>query len=115
METDAAGKGAQHGHLPQPHNDVLQQTIDYKVPMEKYSDLALFDGSTIAERTKGELSARCEGEEMNFLAINLVNEICVGTLTVEEARQRYTDIATAFNKGEKHPYVEDLQFDLPDP
>jgi hypothetical protein len=32
----------------------------------------------IVERTKGELSARCEGEEANFLAINLAHQIVTG-------------------------------------
>jgi len=100
--------------FPQPHNDVLQQTIDYKVPLEKYSDLARFDGSVIVERTKGELSARCEGEEMNFLAINLANDICTGALSVEQARQKYTEIAAAFNQGRKDPYVQGLEFQIPD-
>ncbi|MGH8284417.1 MAG: hypothetical protein ACRETT_01460 [Steroidobacteraceae bacterium] len=36
-----------------PHKDVLEQVIDYKVPPDKFDDLARYDGSVIAERTKG--------------------------------------------------------------
>lgn len=71
--------------FPQPHVDVLEQAIDYRVPPDKASELAAFDGSMIVERTKGELSARCEGEEANFLAINLAHQIVTGRMGVEQA------------------------------
>src|SRR5215216_4333282 len=54
--------------FPKPHTDILEQFIDYRVPPEKFDDLAMFDGSVIVERTKGEISARCDKEEMNYLA-----------------------------------------------
>ena len=47
--------------FPAPHTDFLEQFIDYRVPVEMFSKLAEYDGSVIAERTKGELSARCGG------------------------------------------------------
>ena len=57
--------------FPKSHTDLLQQFIDYKTPVDKFDDLAQYDGSVIVERTKGEISARCDKEEMNFLALNL--------------------------------------------
>lgn len=44
--------------FPAPHTDFLEQSIDYKVPLEMYSKLAEYDGSVIAERTKA-ASAAC--------------------------------------------------------
>ena len=41
-------------HFPNPHSDVVESFIDYRVPPEKFSELAKFDGSVIVERTKGE-------------------------------------------------------------
>lgn len=99
--------------VPETAQRRLQQTIDYRVPLDKYSDLIRFDRSAVAERTKGELSARCEGEEMNFLALNLANDLCIGRLSVDDARAKYTEIAAVFNKGDKHPYVQAFQFELP--
>ena len=52
VETDHA--------FPVPHKDVLEQVIDYRVSTDKVDDLARYDGSVIVERTKGELSARCD-------------------------------------------------------
>ncbi len=51
------------------HTDLLEQFIDYKVPLDKYDDLAKFDGSVGVNRTKGELSARCDAEAHNLLAL----------------------------------------------
>jgi hypothetical protein len=100
-------------NFPKPHTDFVQQFIDYRVPPDRFDDLAAYDGSVIAERTKGEISARCDREEMNFLALNLANDIVNGTRTVEEARRIYADTAMAFMKGEKPAYTTGLQFTRP--
>jgi hypothetical protein len=98
-------------HLfPKPHTDLLEQFIDYRVPPEKFSELAAYDGSVIVERTKGEISARCDMEAMNFLALNLANDIVSGRSTVEQARQAYTEIVMAFMMNRPAPYTEGLQF-----
>jgi hypothetical protein len=99
--------------FPQPHKDVLEQVIDYRVPPDKADDLAAFDGSVVVERTRGELSARCEGEEANFLALNLAVDIVEGELDAEGARQKYTETMEAFNAGEKPEYLQRLVFDPP--
>jgi hypothetical protein len=75
--------------FPMPHKDVMEQFVNYKVPPEKFDELAKYDGSVIVERTKGELSARCDKEEANFLALNLANDIIQGKKSVDEAREFY--------------------------
>jgi hypothetical protein len=97
-------------NFPKPHTDFVQQFIDYRVPADRFDDLAAYDGSVIAERTKGEISARCDKEEMNFLALNLANDIVNTTRSVEDARRFYADTAMAFMKGEKPAYTTGLQF-----
>ncbi len=77
--------------FPKPHKDYLKQVINYKVPPEKFDELAQFDGSVIVDRTKGELAARCHMEDANFLALNLAAEIASGKKNVEEARQAFSD------------------------
>ncbi len=100
-------------NFPKPHTDLLEQFIDYHVPPEKFSDLAAFDGSVIAERTKGELSARCDTEEMNFLALNLAHDIVTGQRTVEDARRFYAEAAVDFMRGTPSPYTSGLRFRVP--
>ncbi len=100
-------------NFPKPHTDVLEQFIDYKVPVEKFSELAAYDGSVVPERTKGEVSARCDMEEMNFLALNLAHDIVTGARTADEARHEYAEQAMAFMMKKPAPYTEGLRFEVP--
>jgi hypothetical protein len=61
-------------NVPVPHHDFLEQTVDYKVPVEAFEGLARFDGSLYPDRTRGTLTAYCHKEEANFMAINLAHE-----------------------------------------
>jgi cell wall assembly regulator SMI1 len=99
--------------FPQPHTDVIEQFIDYRVPPEMFSELAKFDGSVIAERTKGEVSSRCDMEAANIIALNLMNDIVTGKLNAEQARQMYGDIISAYMMNRPAPYAEKLQFIVP--
>ncbi len=80
-------------------------------PREAFTDLAAFDGSVIPERTKGEISARCDMEPMNFLALNLAHEIITGKRSVDDARKTYAEVGTAFMSGDPSPYLEGLMFE----
>ncbi len=99
-------------NFPKPHTDLLEQFIDYRVPPERFSDLAAYDGSVVAERTKGELSARCDQEPMNFLALNLAHDVIIGRRSAEDARREYAEQATAFMLKREAPYTERLLFDV---
>ncbi len=77
--------------FPKPHPDMLKQTISYRVPTDKFDELAEYDGSVIVERTKGEISARCDKEGANFLALNLADEIVRGKRSVRDARKFYAE------------------------
>jgi hypothetical protein len=98
--------------FPQPHSDVIEQFIDYKVPPEMFSEIAKFDGSVIPERTKGEVSSRCDMEAANILALNLMNDIVTRKLTVEKAREIYCEVTSAYMMNRPAPYAEKLQFDV---
>ena len=96
--------------FPAQHTDYLEQTIDYQVPIDMFSALAEYDGSVIAERTKGELSARCGGTSMNFVAINLAHDIVSGKRSIAQARDEYARLYQAYKNGEKPPYTQAFQF-----
>jgi hypothetical protein len=76
-------------HAFRPHIDAVESVIDYQVPPKHFSSLAAFDGSVIAERTAGEVSARCHDEQANFLALNLVHDLVTGAEDAEQARAYY--------------------------
>lgn len=70
-----------------------------------------YDGSVWYHRTRGELSAQCDKEEMNLLALNLAHDIITGKRTVADARAFYAKTAMAFKLGDKSsPYVQGLMF-----
>lgn len=102
-----------HHNWPMEHNDMVESFIDYAVPADRCSDLARFDGSVMVERTKGELSARCEAEEANFLALNLAHEIVSGRRTVEEARAEYARNMQQKQTQGMGVYMQRFLFDLP--
>ena len=96
--------------FPQTHSDVLQQFIDYKVPMDKIDEVSKFDGSILIDRTKGEISTRNDQEEMNILVFNLTDKIVRGEMTPEEARREYSKNAESFSSGTMNKMVSELNF-----
>lgn len=60
--------------FPEPHKDVMQHFVEFKVPPDMFDELTEFDGSVVVDRTQGEISARCDKECANFLALNLAYE-----------------------------------------
>jgi hypothetical protein len=100
-------------HWPTIHTDFLTQTINYRVPPEKFDLIAEFDGSIICDRTRGEISARCDSESANVLGMNMVHEIVTGKRTVVEARKISCESTVAYNLGRKAPYAERILFKVP--
>jgi hypothetical protein len=97
--------------FPAPHFDSVESVLDYRVPTGAFTPLAEFDGSVIAERTAGEVSARCHDEEANNLALNLAHDIVTGEKSVEEARGYYAKEFLDYRKGLPTPYMEKLRFE----
>ncbi|MBP1884330.1 hypothetical protein [Sinorhizobium mexicanum] len=97
-------------NFPAPHNDSVESVIDYRVPPEKFSELAAFDGSVIVERTAGEVSARCHDEQANLLALNLMHDIVTGAKSVEQARAYYAKEFGDYRRRKPTPYMEKLRF-----
>ena len=96
--------------FPIEHTDMMQTTISYNVPEDKMDDLGKFDGSVTFDRTQGTMSARCDKEANNFLALNLANDIVLGKKTVVQARKAYGDIIKEKMKGGHPTYMEKLSF-----
>jgi hypothetical protein len=96
--------------FPAPHIDAVESFIDYRVPPDKFAALAEFDGSVIAERTSGEVSARCHDEQANFLALNLMHDIVTGEKTPAEARGHYAREFLDARRKRPTPYMEKLRF-----
>ncbi len=101
-------------NFPAPHSDFLTQYIDYKVPIDKFAEIARFDGSCLVDRTSGEAGARCDSEAANTITLNLMHDIVTGKTTVDEARKTFGENMVAYTLGRSAPYAEGLQFAVPD-
>jgi len=98
-------------NFPTPHLDCLAQTIDYKVPVQFFDELAQFDGSLYIDRTAGEATAKCDQEAANFMALNLMHEIVTGRRNVEDARSFAAEIEKGLRlQGQSSPYFEGFLF-----
>jgi len=97
--------------FPAMHPDSVEEFVDYRVPLDKYDDLARFDGSVNVDRTRGEISARCDADTHNFLALNLAHDIIVGKRSVANARAFYgMAVKMEKEKMKIHPYMMRLNF-----
>jgi hypothetical protein len=100
--------------FPMPHHDMLEQGVNWKVPPSMYDMLGKYDGSVIVERTRGEVSARCDKEEANFLALNLARDIVSHRRNVSQARQFYAQTIKQMKANRLDaahgPYVKGLLF-----
>ena len=105
-----ASKAFYQHNFPAPHIDAVESVIDYRVPVDKFTQLAAFDGSVVVERTAGEVSARCHDEQANFLALNLMHDIVTGAKSAEEARDYYAKEFADFRRKKPTPYMEKLHF-----
>jgi hypothetical protein len=104
-------RDAQPHNFPMPHVDYLTQTIKHTVPANKLDELYQYDGSVWFHRTRGELSAQCDVEAMNFLALNLAHDLITAKRSVSDARAFYARTAMAFTQGDRSsPYVTGLIF-----
>jgi len=99
-------------NFPVPHEDVLEQTVDYRVPKEKVEELARFDGSILIDRTAGELSARCQNEQMNMVLLNLAHQIVVNEMTPETARETFAGMMSGFKFNWSTPLAKKLYLPL---
>lgn len=81
------------------------------MPWDLVDELTAYDGSVWFHRTRGELSAQCDVEAMNFLALNLAHDVVTGMRSVDDARAFYAKTAMEFKQGNRSsPYVTGLRF-----
>ena len=105
-----AYKDTDKHNFPAPHIDCVESFIDYQVSIDKVTDLIIFDGSVVVNRTRGEMSARCHDIEANRLALNLAHDIINSVKTIAEARNYYAKEFIGYRKKEPTPYMDKLQF-----
>lgn len=99
--------------FPLSHQDVLWQTVNYKVPLNKVVALITYDGSLLIDRTRGELTVHCDSEEANMLTLNIANDIVTGEDTVEQALAYHGQVVEGMRIKEPEEYPQKLRFKSP--
>lgn len=94
----------------QTQTDPLEHVVDYDVAAEKVELVSELDHSIQVDSWKGEISARSDREQLNFLALNLAEEIAAGRRTPEQARNFYVKTANLAAAGKSSPYMDGLMF-----
>lgn len=77
-----------------------------------FDEIANYDGSVYLDRTRGEASAKCDKEAMNFLALNLLNDVVTRRRSVQDARMFYTQTAAKYKQNITSPYTEGILFPM---
>jgi hypothetical protein len=102
-------EGAQH-NFAAPHRNILEQVVLYKVPAGKLAELAAFHRSLVPNLARGELASFSDSEELNFLAINVADDIVKGERTAEEARIYFAQLVRAKMIREPERDLQQLNF-----
>ncbi|MFI5361147.1 MAG: hypothetical protein ACHQ49_04185 [Elusimicrobiota bacterium] len=90
--------------------EIVEQSIIYDVPGGSVDELRRFDGRIRYDPATGEMSVLGENENLNFLALNIANEIVAGKLTVEGARDYYRRTSTLAESGKRSAYYDGFIF-----
>jgi len=91
--------------------DCVENTVAYEVPARSLEDLARFDGRVSADPARAELSSRAGSESVNYLILNLADEIVNGKRTVAEAKAFRARILRLADSGKASPYLAGLLFE----
>lgn len=102
-------------NFPYPHKDILEQTVNYKVPAAKLGDLVKYDGSLLIDRTRGELTVHCNNEQSNILTLNIADDLVKGDRTIEQALAYHAQVVRGVQIGEPETYPNELRFKAPRP
>ena len=113
VEAHRVASGRGEAQLSATSRGFLEQTVNYRVPLEKVADLLKYDGSLVIDRTRGELSVHCDNEQANTLTLNIANDIVTGDRNVEQALAYHAQVIRGVQIGEHETYPYKLRFKVP--
>jgi hypothetical protein len=102
-------EGAAH-NFASPHRNVLEQAVLYKVPIDKLVPLAQFNRSLVVDLARGELVSSADSEEINYLTVNVADDVVKGHRTAEEARIYFAQLVRAKMIKEPEQELQRLKF-----
>jgi hypothetical protein len=88
----------------------LEQSVAYRVPEDKLAALARFDRQIGVDPREGRITVLSNSESVNFLALNLADEVVQGRRTAREAALFRRKLLRLRNAGKFSHYLEGLLF-----
>jgi hypothetical protein len=89
---------------------VVEETVEYTLRPDQAELLKAF-GSTLSWDAKaGELTAKSDSEAVNFLRVNLADEVANRRITVEQARDAYARLMALEEAGKTTGYTSEFRF-----
>lgn len=89
---------------------VMEQTVDYRLDLRQTAALLAFSDSLKIDLARGELSCRGRQEGLDYLTLNLADEIARGVKSVPAARAAYARVVALTAAGKSSPYTQRLLF-----
>lgn len=93
---------------------VIEQTVDYPLTQAQAIKLLTFSDDLQIDLRRGELSSRSNREELNYLTLNLADEIARGDKSVAEAKTAFIRQLELSAAGKSSPYTGGLLFPTKD-
>jgi hypothetical protein len=90
--------------------EVVEQTLAYPLKPEQADLLKPFGRTLAFDSVTGELTVRSDRESVNFLRVNLADEVVTGRLTAEQAKEAHARILALEAAGKATGYTTGLRF-----
>ncbi|MBI3547495.1 MAG: hypothetical protein HY078_00440 [Elusimicrobia bacterium] len=97
--------------MPPGRVNVLLQSVRYQVSPEAARAIENLGMNLSIDASQRLLSAAGESEDINFLALNLADEVATGAKTPQEAREFYVRTTALSLEGKSSPYLSGLLFE----
>lgn len=89
---------------------VIEQTVSYNLTPEQAPVLSGFSDRLSADAAAMELTSRADREELNFLRLNLANDLLLRVVVPADAKVAYARILELEAAGKTTPYLLALRF-----
>ena len=91
---------------------VVEQTINYSMTPGQADAVSAFDPQVTFNARSSELSALSDREELNYLRLNLADDIVRRGVSVNQAHETFANIVSLEQSGKSSPYMAGLGFQL---
>lgn len=104
-------------NLPWPYSDaageelgVIEQSVAYDLTPEQAAGLSSFSRRLAFDPSRMEMSSRADREELNYLRLNLADDVLKGRITAAEAQDSYARTVELEASGKTTRYLLGLTF-----